>query len=481
MGGRESWHLKEAGVIKAPCIQVPAPKQIQKNLFPQGVANPVSLPSIWTARILLTPFGGLKSDAIVPGDQLVIGNLTYEATSPTDRYMRVGLYLFESLQYYDFFFKTSGTATQWWWLVSDPSNPNGLPTKTFGPFPTTAIVPARDFLATNAFSHAGTWKVLGRSRDSFSARRNAKAGTWYWFDAGSNNLARIMNVDSRNDFQIAVLGAHYLADLTAVEQPASSMLGEVHKLCTQATVGPGPVSPMVTLPDLLNAMAAPPSGSQVRCTVNQIQALIPGISAAKGSVSPPSWTNKVNSECYMIGQDTYPYYCQVWYDWDRGEQVTVFVQQDDTGSYNARFDEILPKGAVGPAIGYSWDGSQWTPACCQKGGSFVSMPVPNFVEAGSGQCRALFRNDPYFGTMSIWTVALGDSNKWSDFWYWFNDRQQGVIFSLAPARSLTIIDYQTFVQNGMIEACIFENPCDQLPPCSEAQIVARAKSKFVIA
>jgi hypothetical protein len=183
----------------------------------------------------------------------------------------------------------------------------------------------------------------------------------------------------------------------------------------------------------------------------------------------------------MIGQDTYPYYCQVWYDWTRGSQVTVFVQKDDAGLYAVRNDEVLPKGAVGPVVVYSWDGSRWIPACCQANGGVVPMPAPNFVEMGSGRCRALIQNNPYFGNISIWTVALGDNQgQWaSDFWYWFNDRQQGVVFSLAPAGSLTIIDYQTFVQNGSIEACVFDDPCSAVPSCSGSQMMrARKTLKF---
>ena len=74
---------------------------------------------------------------------------------------------------------------------------------------------------------------------------------------------------------------------------------------------------------------------------------------------------------------------------------------------------------------------------------------------------------------------LGDPKSgWADFWYSFNDQQQGAIFSLAPASSLTIIDYQTFTQNGQIDACVFDNPCSDLPDCAPEVVAARAKTKF---
>jgi hypothetical protein len=149
--------------------------------------------------------------------------------------------------------------------------------------------------------------------------------------------------------------------------------------------------------------------------MRQIQKIILGISPPAGTVKPPSWTNRVNSHCYMIGPHTSPYYSQVWYDWDRGVHVTLIVHR----------------------------------------------------------CRAVINDDPCFGTLSIWRVASSDERgDWqANFWYRFTDQQKQVIFSMGPPHFLTLIDYQTFVQNGAIEACIFDNPCDQLPACPRPKIV----------
>jgi len=277
-----------------------------------------------------------------------------------------------------------------------------------------------------------------------------------------------------------VVGAYYLIHFSSVRRLRSSNLGEVYKICSRTTNNSKAPSPMVTLSDILTAMGAPPSGSQVKCTWKQIQMLIPGISNQTTGIKPPSWTSRVNSDCYMIGPHTYPYYSQVWYDWDRGTQVTVLVQQDEAASYTHRFDEILLKGTAGPVVVYSWNGAQWNPACCAAKQT-LPMPLPDFVKEGDGGCRASVINNPYFGTVSIWSVELGDQNgRWtSNFWFWFDDHQRGTIFSLAPPHSLTIIDYQTFIQNGPIEACIFENPCDDIQPCSGNQIMTvRSRSKF---
>jgi hypothetical protein len=138
---------------------------------------------------------------------------------------------------------------------------------------------------------------------------------------------------------------------------------------------------MVTQSDILLAMSTPPFGRQVKCTLEQIQALLPAIASPPRRIKRPVWTHRVNSECIMIGQETQAYYSQVWYDWDRGTQVTVLVRHEN-GAYNQRLDDILPKRAPGPSIPYAWNGAQWTPQCCDPEHPGVGMPYPNFVERG---------------------------------------------------------------------------------------------------
>jgi hypothetical protein len=465
-------------MANASNIPVPSPAQIQQGLFPNGVHAAVPLNTVWSAQTLLTPFGGgLSNTSVKPSDQLAIGQFTYDNSTGV-QLMRASLYLLESLTYYDFLFCTDGGTTQWWWLVSDPANPTALPSKAYGPYGSTAEVPTPTFLANEDFHHVGDWNVHGTTCMAFAAQSApSAAGTWFWFNTQSETIARVMNVDSGNDFKLPIIGAYYLVDFPTVQNLNTSNLSQIRAMCPQGSNVPGP-SPMLTLSDIERAMAESPSGSQIPCNVAQIQALLPGISHPSTQPAPPAWTDQVNSICYMIGQDAYPYYCQLWYDWDQGTQVTVFVTQDDHGNYTVRQDEILPKGAVGPAVNYEWANNAWQPSCCVKNGGVVPMPVPDFVQAASGQCRATIKANAYFGDLSIWTVQLGTASNWSDFWYWFNDQQQGVVFSLAPASSLTIIDYQTFVQSGDIPPGYLANPCGPIPACGAQQIQARAKTAF---
>ena len=109
----------------------------------------------------------------------------------------------------------------------------------------------------------------------------------------------------------------------------------------------------------------------------------------------------------------------------------------------------------------------------RAGRGVVPMPVPDFVRAGKGKCRAVLTHNPHFGSLSIWSVALGDENgPWnSNFWYWFNPQDCGVIFSLAPPHSLTMIDYQTIVRDAVIDPHILESPCAQLPTCEDHRMI----------
>ena len=52
----------------------------------------------------------------------------------------------------------------------------------------------------------------------------------------------------------------------------------------------------------------------------------------------------------------------------------------------------------------------------------------------------------------------------SIFWDWFDGDFNGIIFSLAPASSLTIIDYQTFDRKPTFESCVFDEPTTVAEP-----------------
>jgi hypothetical protein len=465
--------------VTTPCIPVPSPQEIEQKLFPNGAIQPRTFPSIWNAPVLLTPFGGAVVSAFPRGDQLVIGNVTYDASDPKTRLMRVGLYRFESLHYYDLFFATANGQTRWWWLISDPGHPERPPAQAIGPFTTTLAVPPPDFLSQAGLKHRATWEIYGRACDAFAGRSHAKAGTWYWFDAASKDLARIMNIDPANDFQVPILGAYYQVDIPHLSTLATSNLADVYRLCAQASSPGAPAPPaappwsIATLPEILAAMAAAPAGASSPCTLPQIQALFPGIHPATAEMLPPSWTHQVRGESVQIDMRfDDPLYSQLWYDWKRGTQVTVFVGKHPTTGAYSRFDQILPRGSPGPMVLYAWNGAAWTPSCCYPRGSIVGMPVPDFVKTGT--CRAVLKDNPYLGSLAIWSVRLdhGQGHWTANFWFWFNEHERQLLFALAPPNSLTSIDYQSFIRDAVIDPCVLADPCGQLPACKEAHVAS---------
>ena len=473
--------------MPTPTIAVPSPAQIHQSFFPNGVVPPAALPAVWSANLLLTPFGGAASTTVTPPDQVMVGYVTYDGSNPAALLMRVRLHLLESLEYFDLLFRTTVAGSTWWTIKPDPSNLDGIPAGFSGPFSTQAVVPHPDFLAQNAFSHVGGWNVLNRPCNAYSgttgtqpdpqnpAQRIPNAGTWWWLDQAARPT-RMMNVGDVNPYGLAILGSFYLVDFAEFTALPDSNLAAIS---AAAGGGTGASREIVTYHDLLSAQDAVPAEYRNASSLAQIQRIIPGLSFPNPAPAAPAWTNKVSSDCIMMAQDLNPIYCQVWYDWDFGQQTTVFVFNDGNGNYTVRQDEVLPKGKIGPAINYTWNGATWVPDCCEPGvlgksGGVVPMPVPNFVSADNGRCRALIQANPHFGDLSVWSVSMG-----GDFWYWFRPSQTGVIFSLAPAVSLTLIDYQTFVQNPNIAATTFDNPCGEVPQCGDNARALTRKRKFM--
>jgi hypothetical protein len=453
-------------------IPVPSPSAIHEQLFTSPMPPVPSLPYQWTASFLLTPFGG-PTGPVNPSDQLVVANISYQFGHGQS--LRARLYLLESQLYYDFYFETQGPSVVWYWLVSDPST--GIVTNSFGPFATTAKMPEMGILTTNGFSYIGSWNVVGSRCDQFSASPSGPngTGTFYTFDAGTMNLRRVMNVSPNNDYAIAILGAYYFANVFSMQSDASD-LAAVAATWKAKAKGGAAASPMLTQTDIQVAMMNPPPGAQqVSCSLADIQQFMPGISFPSVQPTPPAWTNQVQSNCIMVGQQTVPYYCQVYYDWTGvKQQITLTVSQTTPGSgvFDTREDDVLPKDVVGPSITYNYPGGDWNAYCqCPKGG-FMPMSVPNFVEVGGGLCRAVFANNPYVGNMTIWSIALQDMGEDGDFWDWFDDQQNGVVFSLAPAKHLTLIDYQTFVRNASIDPNVWAEPTG-LPQCPDCGTAAR--------
>lgn len=459
---------------------IPSPERIARELFEDPSPSIPEFPSAWNAQLLLTPFGGSGHAATGANDQLLVANINVDTTRPGLHLMRANLYLLESLQYFDFLFVTTQDKTQWYWLVSDPARPNLGPRAAFGPFDTSAVVLTRDFLKQRGFVYEGSWRVVKGKCHNFTESDAGAVGTHFSFRSDGGELRRITNIDPTNPYRTALIGAYFLLSTADFKDGPSCDLMDVFEFCRGNARPTQPPSPMVTQDDVNAAFAHPPNGEQTPCSMKDINAVVGGLSVPDaGAIEPPVWNDTVEIFCYMLAKQSPTFYSRIWYDWNYGCQLAVFVY-GPRGTYDTRLDEYLPKGFVGPSFTLAWKQNTWTPDCVDFTGGDVPMPVPNFVSAGQGRCRGRISNsDLAPENITIWSVALADdSGVWTgNFWYWFDDRARSVVFSLAPPHELTLVDYQDFKPGVEIDPAIFQ--LHALKECAQQAAQQKPKVRFV--
>src|SRR5215471_2310862 len=171
-------------------------------------AAPPTLPSTWTATVLLSPFG----DSISPlpnFSQITIGTIEYTHTADVAA-MRVRLYNTQDLVYFDFFFVNSADSAAWYWL---DSTPNGPVRKIYGPFKTTLQVPAPDFFSAAQWGNAYPLMKIDCNHFVVPTPGTTDHGSWYAFRRDTGNLFRVFMMDSDNPLMLPILGSYYIANL----------------------------------------------------------------------------------------------------------------------------------------------------------------------------------------------------------------------------------------------------------------------------
>ena len=91
---------------------------------------------------------------------------------------------------------------------------------------------------------------------------------------------------------------------------------------------------MVTQEDIQRALAAPLASAP--CTLQQIQALVPGLVPAPGG-SLPVWSDQTFIRGWTIGTDFIPYQTVVYYWYSHGQQQSSFFGlglEPGKGSYS---------------------------------------------------------------------------------------------------------------------------------------------------
>ena len=315
--------------------------------------TPPILPLDWNATFILSPFG----DATPPMnnyDQLVIADVTCFNDFIAGNGMRVSLYLLEELQYFDFAF----SGGQWYWLESQPGQE---PTNYAGPFPT-SLQPLNVGLLAQAV-YGGQWAVAGTLTDGWvvpTQNVQPQHGNWYSLRSEDRILWRVLNVDLNNPLNVPILGAYFMVNVSnytplpayLLPPPFVKMLRE-----GKGKAVAGAQSPLVTQRDIQNAMANPIFSAS--CTLQQIQALVPGITPPPTPMPPlPAWTDQVYIRGWTLGGDYFPYYTQVWYDYTIPCQRSEFIGFGNNvgqNTYNDRQDTVLYANYTNNPV-YQWQG-----------------------------------------------------------------------------------------------------------------------------
>jgi hypothetical protein len=449
-----------------------------------------SLPSSWTATILLSAWG----DSVPPLEhysQLVVGAVEYNTSGPYQA-MRVQLYLTQDMRFFDFYFEADQEGSRWYWIDSTPGGPI---VNIYGPFQTTLRPPPPTFFADNRAQWGIAYPVLGSACNHWVVPTPGSSdhGTWFAF-LQDGALFRLFNLDATNPLMIPVLGSYYIANVpTFVSGPVDAATQDLRARVKHATApAQGYWNPLVTQEDIQRAMATPLASAP--CTRQQIQDVIPGFVPTPSGVPLPVWSEQTYIEGWTIGTDFIPYYTRVCYLWtgdQSSKQQTAFIGlgvNAGQGNYLQRTDTCLNTQETDQPY-YTWSGDQWLFNQCLPKIPGLGLPYPDWVSRDGGAVMGTITGNRTFGLspgQSLNFIAAQlprDGGGLAIFWLWFTGEGDGVLFTegnyMNPlSHNLQLIDYTLFAQNAGITQKDFSNPCSvNLPHPGGAVLAATGHAK----
>lgn len=466
---------------------IPSGSQLQSQWQSGQPATAPTLPSSWTATVMLSPFG----DSIAPlqnYSQLAVGTVECSSGS-AENWMRVRLYLTRDRTYFDFVFVNVACDGQppryeWYWI---DSNPRGGVQQIFGPFTTTLQVPGTTFLSDSGAKWGNAYPLMctdtnrkGIDCDHWviQMRGAADHGSWYAFSRKSGHLSRIFTMDSSNPQMIPILGSYYIANVpTFAPDTVSDESRELFAaiMAGSAKARAGYWNPMVTQEDVQRALALP-LASATR-TPKDIDAVIPGFVAMPTGVALPKWSDKTYIEGWTLGTDFIPYFTRVCYLWTadaNSKQQTVFVglgTVGGSGTYLQRTDTCLNTLRTDqPYFEWYAAANAWAFKQCLPSISGVGLPYPDWLARDKGIVMGQISGNASFGlepgqALNLIAAQLPrGGGELAIFWLWFLGNGTGTLFTEgnymnSMSHNLQLIDYNVFVQNADLSAADFSNPC----------------------
>jgi hypothetical protein len=460
---------------------IPSGSQLEAQQQKDKPASAPQLPNAWSASVLLTPFG----DSTAPlrnSSQLVVARIE-SATVGAQSWMRVKLYLTQDLTFFDFLFVSvdgpgQSFESDWYWVDSSTST-------IYGPFETSLLVPGPNFLADNAAAWGNRYPLMctdtntnGIDCDHWMVPTPGTSdhGSWYAFRRGTENLFRILTIDSTNPVRIPVLGAYFMANVasfqTGISQASNQLVGAV--IAGRSVSRPGYWNPMVTQEDIQRALAYPLVAG--RCTIEDIQQILPGFAYAPPGTPLPTWTNNTYIEGWALAVDLIPYFTRVCYMWtgdQNSREQAIFIGMGASpggGSYLKRTDTCL--STIQTDITHfdwvekpePWEAQETLPAL-----SGFGMPFPDWIARSGGVIMGQIRGNPDFGLTPDQTLNLiaakysPGGGELAIFWAWFLASGAGMLFSegryLNPlTHVLQLVDYKLFLRDAPVIASDFPVP-----------------------
>ncbi len=473
---------------------IPSGAYVQSQWEANKPTSAPILPASWRATVLLSPFGDSQSP-LTNYSQLVVGTIEYFWT-PIESWLRARLYLTQDLIYFDFVFLSQNDKAgdcQWYWI---DSTPQGSVNQIYGPLTTTLRIPSPTFFSdrtqqgnTYPLAWGNMYPLMctdshpeGIDCDHWTDQRN-----WYAFRRETGNLFRILTMDPTNPLLLPILGSYYLANIptfrpNTVSESSHELIHWIRKGAVQSA--PSDSNPMLTQQDIQRAMANPLACA--RCSLREVQALLPGFIPRPAGVARPNWPYQLYIEGWTLGShDAIPYDTRVCYLWTgdaNSKQQTVMIGNGASDlpntPYLVRADACLnTKGSTYPSYDWKCDKWEWNGDDPQAP---WGIPYPDWIADANGEVMGQIIGNPHFGLGECETLNLiaakvdMGGGQLSIFWVWFLGNEVGMLFSegsfIKSLDHLQLIDYTRFVRNAPVTQGDFSGPF----PAAEAVASLRA-------
>lgn len=421
------------------------PFPLPPTLSPPRLTTPPPLPGKWRAVALLTPYRN---------GEIFAAEVQYDWSQSAMLVTMWGL---------------EGSARQRLFVGDDffvLTPPGAKSPKVYGPLPSTAPVPAPDWLVPHGMTAVGSGVVMGADCDWFVGYSPNVNGyqnpppppnpvplvcNWAWFHKDSGLPFRLFFTNADNPYKLPELGdfsmtvftgfqADDSVDLAAVvararseaTKPAAAQAQAITDAASPAELqaaidrlDPAPLSvdPVVMAGKLVKGLAPPPAGAPL-----------------------PEWSDRLCILGYTYPTAQKPNIppvlpMRVFYDWTKGRMLTR-CSLSVTAFDAVPVQDLILNTSVTHIVVRKPDGSH---ICA--GTVPVGLPRPGWAKDDGGQPKAIITDNPVLCPGETLHVSTLTSNGGRWFWVWYTPQNDGRLFMETPQFGdvgLVLTDYAGF-------------------------------------